>query len=57
MYLNSHNELIFIDNVNYTIRKLSRNVLNMSEETSTGYRFKTNHEDDGEDIAYMGGQQ
>ncbi len=55
MYLNSHNELIFIDNVNYTIRKLSRNVLNMSEETSTGYRFKTNHEIDGEDIAYMGG--
>lgn len=55
MYLNSHNELIFIDNVNYTIRKLSRNVLNMSEETSTGYRFKTNHEVDGEDIAYMGG--
>lgn len=55
MYLNSHNELIFIDKVNKTIRKLSRNVLNMSEETPTGYKFKTNHEADGEDIAYMGG--
>lgn len=55
MYLNSHNEIIFYDTMNYAIRKIGRVIINTSHETSNGYRFTTNHENDFEDISYLGG--
>lgn len=55
MYLNSHNEIIFYDENNSALRKLSRVIKNTSEETVDGYRFTTNHEKDFDDIAYLGG--
>lgn len=55
IFINSHNEIIFFDLNNYSIRKIERNVINVSEASKNGYTFKTNHTDDSTDIAFTGG--